>query len=172
MFGLDDDRPRSKSSREKDKDKSKDRDGDKSSHGVSLGPGSTAKDGSWRRVTATLRDDGYFRVFSEVSDYKLLTRRESSLIQAYALRRSSSCTRFTSRPCPVSTSVLSTGRSLTTATASSFTGDTHHQPRPSCPSSIRHLCLPLPAHPKVAPSSRIRFISVCLPPSRANPGSS
>lgn len=31
-----------------------------------VGPTSSSKEGSWRKVTGVMRDDGYFRVFSEV----------------------------------------------------------------------------------------------------------
>lgn len=32
-----------------------------------VGPTSSSKEGSWRKVTGVMRDDGYFRVFNEVS---------------------------------------------------------------------------------------------------------
>lgn len=40
-----------------------------------IGPTSATKDAAWRKVTGVLRDDGYFRIFSEVS---FLSGRQSS----------------------------------------------------------------------------------------------
>lgn len=42
---------------------------------VAVGPGfSTKEGGSWKRATGVLRDDGYFRVFSEVRALAMSSR--------------------------------------------------------------------------------------------------
>lgn len=56
LYGMDDHKSRS-SSKGKDREKAA---------GITMGPNASTKDGSWRKVTSVLRDDGYFRIFSEV----------------------------------------------------------------------------------------------------------
>lgn len=60
LYGMDDGKGKSSRAKEKEREKAS----------VATGPNGTSKDGSWRKVTSVLRDDGYFRVFSEVSHVK------------------------------------------------------------------------------------------------------
>jgi len=53
---------------------------DKSAGKVTIGPSSTSKDGSWKKVVGVLRDDGYFRVFTEVRCRPLLNSNARMLI--------------------------------------------------------------------------------------------
>ncbi|ORY89382.1 hypothetical protein BCR35DRAFT_300543 [Leucosporidium creatinivorum] len=55
LYGMDDGKGKSSRAKEKEREKA----------AVATGPNGTNKDGSWRKVTSVLRDDGYFRVFSE-----------------------------------------------------------------------------------------------------------
>lgn len=49
--------------KEREKEKSKEKGKDK----TSAGPAAASRDGRWRRATGVLRDDGFFRVFADVS---------------------------------------------------------------------------------------------------------
>lgn len=138
LYGMDDSKSRS-SPKSKDKDKA----------GVMMGPNASAKDGSWRKVTSVLRDDGYLRLFSEVS------RRSPSHDLANMLhdRTRSSCTRFTSLPDLEPTFASSTNPSSTVPTASSSTVERTSLSPPSSQVSTpirsprpHHSPLPLP-HP-------------------------
>lgn len=80
---------KSSSSKEKSKEKGK----------PPIGPVAGDRDGTWKRATGVLRDDGYFRVFGEVSLEHPSSHCPAAL-NRYLLRRpiKSSFTLFTSPP--------------------------------------------------------------------------
>ncbi|GAA5923856.1 hypothetical protein JCM1841_001414 [Sporobolomyces salmonicolor] len=132
MFSVDDSSVKSsKSSSSKDKGK------------VPIGPSVGGKDGGWRRATGVLRDDGYFRVFSD-SDKIIL---HSVYLPSYA--------RTDVRPVdhslfgrPNCVSISHRSNSPSTPSRSSFAASSSSHP-PSSTSSLRanldeplYLCFP------------------------------